>query len=75
MSAYTEDDSQPDKDVHVRDHFDRMTRAYLRSVLSDEVIEEHRSWRRGPPERATVTASGLVPAPSADRTICREGRS
>jgi hypothetical protein len=41
--AYNQDDSQPDKDVHVRDHFDRMTRAYLRSVLSDEVIEEHRS--------------------------------
>jgi hypothetical protein len=31
----------PDQDVHVRDLFDRMTRAYLRSVLSDEVIAEH----------------------------------
>ena len=47
--AYTEDDSQPDKDVHVRDHFDRMTRAYLRSVLSDEVIEEHRTGDVGHP--------------------------
>jgi hypothetical protein len=34
---------QPNEDFHVRDHFDRMTRAYLRSVLSDELIEEHRS--------------------------------
>lgn len=33
---------QPDKDVHVRDHFDRMTRRYLRSVLSNELIDEHR---------------------------------
>ena len=36
-------EGQPDKDFQVRDHFDRMTRAYLRSVLSDELIEEHRS--------------------------------
>ena len=35
-------DQKPDKDVHVRDHFDRMTRGYLLSVLSDELIEEHR---------------------------------
>ena len=41
--AYLDDDGQPDKDVHVRDHFDRMTRAYLRLVVSDEIIEEHRS--------------------------------
>lgn len=34
---------QADRDVHVRDHFDRMTRTYLLSVLDDEVIEEHRS--------------------------------
>jgi hypothetical protein len=34
---------QPNEDFHVRDHFDRMTRAYLLSVLSDELIEEHRS--------------------------------
>ena len=47
--AYNQDDSQTDKDVHVRDHFDRMTRAYLRSVLSDEVIEEHRSGDVGHP--------------------------
>ena len=38
-----EEDGQPNKDFQVRDHFDRMTRAYLRSVLSDELIEEHRS--------------------------------
>ena len=47
--AYNQDDSQPDKDVHVRDHFDRMTRAYLRSVLSEKVIEEHRSGDVGHP--------------------------
>ncbi|WP_454643702.1 hypothetical protein [Bradyrhizobium liaoningense] len=45
--------SQPDKphqtdgDVHVRDHFDRITRSYLRSVLNDAVIEEHRSGEPG----------------------------
>lgn len=42
MSA-TEEDGQSNKDVQVRDHFDRKTRAYLRSVLSNELIEEHRS--------------------------------
>jgi hypothetical protein len=41
--ANREEDGQPNKDVQVRDHFDRMTRAYLRSVLSDELIEEHRN--------------------------------
>jgi branched-chain amino acid transport system permease protein len=38
-----EESGQPNKDLEVRDHFDRMTRAYLRSVLTDELIEEHRS--------------------------------
>jgi hypothetical protein len=37
---------QEGKDVHVRDHFDRMTRAYLLSVLNDALVEEH---RRNPP--------------------------
>lgn len=39
----TETDIAPeaDQDVHVRDLFDRMTRSYLRSVLSDELIAEH----------------------------------
>jgi branched-chain amino acid transport system permease protein len=41
--AYADDENQGDKDVLVRSHFDRMTRAYLRSVLTDEVIEEHRT--------------------------------
>ena len=36
-----------DKDFHVRAHFDRMTRAYLLSVLSDELIEEHRNGDAG----------------------------
>jgi hypothetical protein len=36
--SQTEEDGQPNKDFQVRDHFDRMTRAYLRSVLSDELI-------------------------------------
>ena len=35
-----------DKDVHVRDMFDRLTRQYLLAVLSDDLIEEH---RRNPP--------------------------
>ena len=38
--------SPADRDVHVRDHFDQTTRKYLLSVLSDELIEEH---RRDPP--------------------------
>jgi hypothetical protein len=36
-------DSRADADIAVRNHFDRMTRAYLRSILSDEVIAEHRT--------------------------------
>jgi hypothetical protein len=37
-------DSSPrrDSDLDVRDMFDRMTRAYLLTVISDELIEEHR---------------------------------
>ncbi|VDC24874.1 hypothetical protein [Pseudogemmobacter humi] len=31
-----------DADIHVRANFDRFTRAYLLSVLSDALIEEHR---------------------------------
>jgi hypothetical protein len=34
--------TRSDSDVHVRDQFDRMTRRYLRSVLSQELIDEHR---------------------------------
>jgi branched-chain amino acid transport system permease protein len=44
-----EESGQPDKALQVRDHFDRMTRAYLRSVLSDELIEEHRIGDAGHP--------------------------
>jgi len=40
--AYADENGQPNKDAQVRDQFDRMTRAYLRSVVSDELIEEHR---------------------------------
>ena len=47
--SMTEEDRQPNKDFQVRDHFDRMTRAYLRSVLSEELIEEHRSGDAGHP--------------------------
>jgi branched-chain amino acid transport system permease protein len=36
----------PDKDIHVRDMFDAMARAYLLSVLSEDLIAEH---RRSPP--------------------------
>ena len=35
-----------DSDRYVRDHFDKMTRKYLLSVLNDGLIEEH---RRNPP--------------------------
>lgn len=35
--------NHPNADFQVRDHFDQMTCAYLRSVLSDELIEEHRT--------------------------------
>lgn len=31
-----------DSDLDVRDMFDRMTRSYLLTVLSDDLIEEHR---------------------------------
>src|SRR4051794_12386388 len=44
-----EQSDQPNKDLEVRDHFDQMTRAYLRSVLTDELIEEHRGGNAGPP--------------------------
>jgi branched-chain amino acid transport system permease protein len=43
------EDGQPNEDLHVRDRFDRMTRAYLLSVLSGELIEEHRSGDVGHP--------------------------
>jgi hypothetical protein len=38
-----DDGHQFNRDDEVRAHFDRMTRAYLLSVLSDELIEEHRT--------------------------------
>ncbi len=31
-----------DSDIYVRENFDRMTRKYLLTVLSNEIIEEHR---------------------------------
>jgi hypothetical protein len=45
-----EDENGPiNRDDGVRDHFDRMTRAYLLSVLDDELIEEHRTSDGGHP--------------------------
>jgi hypothetical protein len=38
-----DEDLLRDRNVEVRAHFDQMTRAYLLSVLNDELIEEHRS--------------------------------
>src|ERR1700688_1195005 len=38
-----DENGQIDRDHQVRAHFDRMTRAYLLSVLDDELIEEHRT--------------------------------
>lgn len=34
--------SRRDSDLDVRDMFDRMTRTYLLTVISDDLIEEHR---------------------------------
>ena len=48
---------QPDKDIHVRDHFDRMIRSYLRGVLSDEMIDEH---RRGDPGHVSEPLARLL---------------
>ena len=39
----TDEKEQIDRDRQVRAHFDRMTRAYLLSVLDDELVEEHRT--------------------------------
>ena len=39
-----------DQDIYVRDHFDRTTRRYLLSVLSDALIEEHRRYPAHPSE-------------------------
>jgi branched-chain amino acid transport system permease protein len=45
-----EDENGPiNRDDGVRAHFDRMTRAYLLSVLDDELIEEHRTGDGGHP--------------------------
>ena len=47
--ASTETDRQSDQDLHVRDHFDHFTRTYLRSIVSDDLIEEHKSGDPGHP--------------------------
>ena len=39
----TDGKDRTNKDDDVRAHFDRMTRAYLLSVLDNELIEEHRT--------------------------------
>lgn len=39
-----------DQDSYVRDHFDRTTRRYLLSILSDSIIEEHRRFPPHPSE-------------------------
>jgi branched-chain amino acid transport system permease protein len=39
-----------DQDIYVRDHFDRTTRKYLLSILSDALIEEHRQFPAHPSE-------------------------
>lgn len=38
-----------DADVHVREMWDRMTRAYLRGVVTEALIEEHRRHPDGHP--------------------------
>jgi branched-chain amino acid transport system permease protein len=39
-----------DQDSYVRDHFDRTTRRYLLSILSDSIIAEHRRYPAHPSE-------------------------
>jgi branched-chain amino acid transport system permease protein len=43
----TDENGWINRDDQVRAHFDRMTRAYLRSVVDDELIEEHRTGNSG----------------------------
>ena len=46
----TDTDTSPpvlDADDHVRNNFDAMTRKYLLTVLSDDIIEEHRQKQMG----------------------------
>jgi len=46
----TKKDTSPpvlNADDHVRNNFDAMTRKYLLTVLSDEIIEEHRQEQSG----------------------------
>jgi hypothetical protein len=47
MAEADEKQELADQDVYVRDHFDRMSRDYLRSVLNDELIDEHRRGKFG----------------------------
>ena len=73
MTSETTQPAERDKDIYVRDHFDRMTRDYLLSVLSDALIEEHRRYPAHPSEPLARLAR-LVPAPAARRAVCGEER-
>lgn len=42
MTSENDATGEANRDIHVRNHFDQMTRKYLLSVLSDALIEEHR---------------------------------
>jgi hypothetical protein len=50
MTGETALTERRDQDSYVRDHFDRTTRRYLLSILSDSIIEEHRRYPAHPSE-------------------------
>jgi len=50
MTSETALADRRDQDSYVRDHFDRTTRRYLLSILSDSIIEEHRRYPAHPSE-------------------------
>lgn len=75
------------RDHQVRAHFDRMTRAYLLSVLDEELIEEHRIGNGGHPseplsrllawcQRRPLSEQYAVKAETdgAFRLVCFSGR-
>jgi branched-chain amino acid transport system permease protein len=87
MSTADDENHHPNRDQQVRAHFDRMTRAYLLSVLDDELIEEHRTANGKHPseplarfltwsQRRPLTEQYAVKAEAdgAFRLVCFSGR-
>ena len=50
MTSKIEATHVEDSDIHVHNHFDRITRQYLLSVLTDSLIDEHRRFPAHPSE-------------------------